>query len=163
MKPPAQGRSVFPSKTASEIKTVQRYDLMVPSSTNGQHCTEGLSRSKSSSTLNDDSTDSLSSNQEFRSASPHLNINSTASLPSKFHVKKCVETDNSCFSSDLDTSTSLPIHTNAKQLQRRPSPKPRSFSCDDARHVPDAKVSNHSSCPPKVTKCCIISYVYVYT
>ena len=151
MKPPIQSRTVFHSRPAPEINTGLHHDHLVSSSTNGQHYTKSLPRSKSPSTLYADLTASLPSNfnpksyQEFQSESPYANIDVTASLPSNFDARRRGGTDTP---SDLDTSpTSLASNRNARQLQRRPVPKPRSFSCNDA---PNVKTLNHNSCPPKV-------------
>lgn len=170
VKPQIQRRTIFHSNTAPEISTVLHRDHLVSSSTNGHHYTGSLPRSKSPSSLYTDFTASLPSNfdpksyQEFQSESPYVNADFTASLPSNFGARRRVQTDSPCFSSDLDTSpTSLPSNINTRQLQRRPVPKPRSFSCNDA---PNVKSSNQN-CPPKVNymlsnklhMCCICMYL----
>ena len=162
VKPPIQRRTVFHSNTAPENGTVPHHDQLVSSSTNGHHYAGSLPRSKSPSTLYTDFTASLPSNfdpksyQEFQSESIYVNVDFTASLPSNFCTRRRVETDSPCFSSDLDTSpTSLPSNVNTRQLQRRPMPKPRAFSCNDA---PNLKDLNHNSCPAKV-KCVLYTYV----
>ena len=158
VKPPIQRRTVFHSNTVPQINTELHHDYLVSSSANGHRHAGSLPQSKSPSNIYTDFTASLPSNfdpkgyLEYQSDSPYENVDFTASLPGNFDARRHLresQSDSPCFYNNINTSPdSLPSNLNTKQLQRRPVPKPRAFSCNDTSNV---ETSNRNSCPPKVS------------
>ena len=162
VKPPIQRRTVYHSNPAP-TELDHNHLISLSTNYNGHHCTESLPRSKSSSSLYPDLTASLPENfdpksdQVFYSESPNVNVGDSSTCLPGNDAKRCIETDSSCSSSDLDTSSTLPpSNVNSRQLKYRPVPKPRAFSCID---IPDIKTSNDDSSPPKVN--CVLSNTLV--